>query len=313
MKKPTREWKPPKDYSNQWDILPYDKSEFKACCIYEYSRENPILLGLIIKFLQKDEQNAFPKDTNMQGFAILDTLHDLAPLLATLVRKAKFLELKKGWTVPWIKLPAKIRSELVSSITYPIREATRQELKVALHQDSDQAAQFFSPSLSDNGEIYMEPQPMWREVTPSQGSLDPRIFLPLVIDTSLSAAEMTHAFRIFINEHVTKNLPQKKGPDTKEGRWKQALLDLAALRILSTRSTEKARTVVGKIKDPNRRPFQPENRNMNVTSESTVWRRIKQAPDNFNSFFDLLKQSRHVSDTMTSLTRFKEKHPKRNL
>ena len=308
------------DYSDQWDIIPKDESQWRAAVIYEYSRESPLLLELINGLLKNGIlQVNCNSDSNIPT---LEFLHYQSPFLALMVTAAYVNGSKTAWSKKWSSLTCKQQKLLVESLPLPVREATREELRAAVIQgekDCIDKGQLFSPkSLGPNGLTYMEPMPLWTTLKSDPLSEDPRCIVALNVDSSLSAA----MFRKAINEYldlVLKPLPSPGGPNSGSNHWKKKLLNLSGLRLRSTRKIEVAKTICSSVPEENRPfhdlkvPLGDPRDTKPKPSETTERRRPREAVETFSELFPLLlpMNSEEIpSDAMISLRRFNLNNPR---
>jgi len=304
------------DYSDQWDIIPEDESEWRAAVIYEYSRESPLLLKLITDLLQRGEQDPVLMSSNVSS---IEFLHDQSPLLALMVKAAYRHKLKTSWTTPWKKLSIKNRRTLVEALPPAVREATREELKVAVIQGEkdtiEETQLYFKGSEQIGGQAHYEPMPIWTSLKNAPRSDEPRCVVALVVDSSLSAAMLGNALKKYIDVQL-ESLPLSGGPSSGRNNWKRQLLHLSGLRLRSSRSIEKAR-LIGSSVPEDRRPFLIVTGNKRNTgskvSETTERRRPFNAVETFSELFPVIMPPDleiFTDDVMISLEAFNRMNPR---
>jgi len=304
------------DYRDQWDIIPEDEAEWRAAVIYEYSRESPILLKLITDLLQRGDQSP---DFMSSKVSSIEFLHHQSPLLALMVKAAYRHKLKTSWTKPWKRLSIKNRRILVEVLPPAVREATREELKVAVIQGEkntiEESQVFVTSSEEIGGQVYYEPMPIWTSLKNAPRSDEPRCVVALVVDSSLSAAMLGNALKKFIDVQL-ESLPLPGGPSSGRNNWKRQLLHLSGLRLRSSRSIEKAR-IVGSSVPEDRRPFLIVTGNERNTgskvSETTERRRPFNAVETFSELFPVIMPPDLdilTDDVMISLEAFNRTNPR---
>jgi len=276
----------PNDYSEQWEILPRAEREYRAAAIYEYSRESRFLLKLIFDQLYAPMRS--------EGETALDIVGWMSTDLRSMVGGAR--QIPGAWVRPWVKLKQKDRNRLVAAIQRPVGILSVNQIAeligpdppleiVEIDPNDDQKARFVPISNSN-----------------SKGK-DPRVLLPLFVDSSLTGRQLIEAVTTFLKREIGSGVSTLMGRGAGDGIWKKRLLDLAALRLLSTRSNPEAVKIS--------RIHLEDWRGQVLYSADSCKMRVRQAVEDYGSIFEIYdEQIRGEHTPMISLGVYLQKHPR---
>jgi len=279
----------PTNYGAQWEILPSRKEEYRAAAIYEYSRESEFLLEHIFTTLHGPLKRGPSPIDDILGWVSVD--------LGQMVMAARLRKMSRAWTCPWVKLKKADREWLVASIHRP---------PILLNVDQVADLVGADPTLevaeehaeSPSGFRFRPPSP------PKSAGEDPRVFLPLLVDPSMTGKQLMCEIGKLIERLLTTQLTTTKGRGAKGSIWERRILDLAGLRLLSTRDKQNAQATS--------RRFSPNDwRCLVLYSSESGKMRVKGAREAFRSLFHeydpCLKGS--LGAPMISERKYKQTHP----
>ena len=264
------------DYRDEWDILPDKpaKNELRACAIYEYARESELLLKLVENH---GEEVLFKKNRDV------DAITYIGCFSFALRRMAYDLGATASLAKPWKKLSATKRNTLAKVICPSVQMASYNDIMLSVGEE---------PAFD-----YLA------DVAPMHHGVEaPVRMIPILIDCSQSPATLERDISIFVRKEVLKDIGPTRGRNaTGDEAWKKAIRDLAIMRLLSSRSIEKARLICGGLI--------PEH-----GGERTISRRIADARKMFQTLFpSLFHWIEEAGDDecaqMISYQHYKARHP----
>jgi len=228
-------YSPPKTYADQWEILPDDPLEYRAAAIYEYARESPQLLKLAVRVAA--EVGGGGLFTPKAALAELD-IHSAE--LKNIVWSLAVLAPPKVFQKKWNALSKKDRRWLCESLVRPISLFSGGLLQMALgHKISWDSVTSSAPDIGETIKWSADRTKASVQWPPKDCR---QVLLPLLIDASLTQSQVRAEVGKFLNTVFAK----KEGRKSQNDVWRKYLSHLSLLRLLSSRSTDEARSLIKK-------------------------------------------------------------------
>lgn len=219
-------------YGDQWDIvLPPSASvhELRACVYYEYARESQFFVETVSKHRVAPHSVTHDKDRRVTGFTYFDDLEMCSPSLAAMVAAmGRRASLSKQWS----QIPANVRDKMVAAFIPPIEVAEDYVLD-ATHCWYGRE-EMPPPAALD----YVS------HAAPYVPGQEPRRLISFVVDVSLPAALLKKALVDLFDRDIAPIIGGSVGQSAAgKTPFLTALIDLAVLRLVSTRGLANAQTV----------------------------------------------------------------------
>jgi hypothetical protein len=219
-------------YGDQWNIvLPPSASvhKLRACVYFEYARESQFFVETVSKHRAAPNSVTHDKDKGVTGITYLDALEMYSPPLAAMVAA---MGRRASLSRQWSQIPANVRDKMVAAFIPPIQIAE---------------------------DYLLEATHCWygREEMPPPAALDyvsrtapyvpgeePRRLISFVVDVSLPAALLKKALVDLFDRDIAPIVGGSVGQSAAgKAPFITALIDLAVLRLVSTRGLANAQTV----------------------------------------------------------------------